>query len=252
MKNHPTIILLAVALTASTISTGLGQGTVVLQHIGANDPTTEGFILSLANGSVGPVTGDLGMDSWMTATPTNGISASYQQNLSASQIAQLAGENWTLTMILRVVETDTSGKSLVGFATGTEKFYGMFFGASTSGDPFVRINDQTYSLDGAGSIYNVYQLVYTAANDTADLWVNGVDRLQDVPHYQSPLGYVTWGSGLQSGPAQVNWNLVELSVSSVPEPSAICLIFLGLAGAASLRGVRWKIKRRNLKPLSAR
>jgi hypothetical protein len=196
-------------------------------HSGANDPTTEGFGLSLASASVGPVTNDLGMNAWSTTVALNGLYASYHETFTSQQTAQLAGQDLALSLELRVVAVDPNAMSSVVFGSGSNEYY-MFFGSKTNGDPFVKIGSQSYTLNGAGSTYNYYQLLYNVTSDTTDLYVNGVDRIPDVTHsVYSGLGVLDFGSGQQAGPAQVNWNLISLNV---PEPSVS--VFLVLGGGA--------------------
>lgn len=242
------------ALFVGTVQIAIGQGAVIFRQSGATDPTLEGFDYSQSGsgGSVGSVENDLGFAAWSTAVEGGALNVDYGLLFTPEQLAAITSQNWSLSLSLRVVNTDTSAKSYVELGNGAG-WYTLRFGAEENGDPFVEIGNESYILSGAGSTYNNYQLVYDVGSGKADIWVNGISAIQDVQQSGYPgNGYVHWGSGMQGGPAQVNWNLVELSVSSVPEPSAIYLIFLGLMGAASLRVARWKIKRRNSGALSAK
>jgi hypothetical protein len=203
-----------------------GQGMLITQHSGDNDPTTEGFTLLLSQGSVGPVVGDLGLNAWNTTS--SGLYANYQETLTSQQIAELNGQSWDLSLVLRVAEVDTSGISFVQFGSGAQSVH-LNFGSESDGDPFVDVGLQQYVLKGAGSTYNTYQVVYNNTTETADLWVDGKDEIHDMTVYPGyGQGFLYWGSGAQSGPASVNWNLI--SVSAVPEPSAASLLLLGGGG----------------------
>ena len=201
-----------------------GQESIITFHSGYNDPTMEGFSLMLASASVGAVTNDLGFDAWTTAVPANGLYAFYREALTSQQTAQLSGQNWTLSLTLRVAAVDPNERSSVIFGSGSHE-YDIFFGAQSNGDPIVSVGNISYTLNGAGSSYNDYQLIYNAASDTADLYVNGIDRISNVTHTTySGLGVLDFGSGQQAGPAQVNWNLISLSI---PEPTAAALLLFG-------------------------
>lgn len=223
MKSHFRLLVMSIFVAA--LNSAAGQGTMITLHSGYNDPTSEGFNLGLASTSVGPVTNDLGMNAWTTAVPTNGLYALYSEGLSANQTALLSGQNWVLSLNLRVVGVDTSGRTWVNFGSGSDEF-SISFGAGTNGDPFVQIGHQSYTLNGVGSTYNNYQLVYDATSDMADLYIDGVDRISDVTHTSllESAGALYFGSGTQAGPAQANWNLISLNV---PEPSSAAVLLLG-------------------------
>jgi hypothetical protein len=198
-----------------------GQGMLITQHFGDTDPTTEGFTLSLDRGSVGPVVGDLGQNAWNTTS--YGLYAHYHETLTSQQIAELSGQNWDLSLVLRVIDVDTTGRSFVQFGSGAQSVY-LNFGSESNGDPFVDVGLQQYVIKGAGSTYNTYQVVYNNTTETADLWVDGKDEIHDMTlDTYSGSGFLDWGSGMQTGPQEVNWNLI--SVSAVPEPSAVSLLF---------------------------
>jgi hypothetical protein len=202
-----------------------GQGMLIAQHSGDTDPTTEGFTLSLNGGSGGtvePVVGDLGLNAWNTTS--SGQFAGYYETFTQQKTAELTGKSWVLTLALRNLGVHTEGYSTVFFGTGRMEFY-LYFSNESDGDPSVQINSQQYVLQGAGSTYNTYQVVYNNATETADFWVDGQDVIHDVtPDQYSGSANLSWGSGVQI-PAEANWNLVSLSV--VPEPSAVSLLLFG-------------------------
>jgi PEP-CTERM motif len=206
-----------------------GQG-VIIQHSGAADPMSEGFSLNMGAGSVGPLNNDQGMNAWITSIPSSASTLEYMESLTPLQQAELAGQDWTMSATLQVVQSSgTLGNIFLNFYAGSEMFT-LFFGAESNDDPFVRAGSSSLSpifvLNGAGSTYNSYQLVYNVASDTANLWVNDTEEISDITGTQSSqAAELAWGIA-QSGPSsfQANWNLVSLSV---PEPSASWLVFLG-------------------------
>lgn len=198
MKHMSITLSIAVLLLAATGS-ALAQGTIVLQHSGATDPATEGFSFG-GSGLVGPVINDLGMDAWITAVSAPNQSTGYFQSLTAQQNAQLTGSDWVMSLTLRVVESPpVLGNNWVSFGTGPCTF-DLFFGSESDGDPFVTVynilntsDNQQFVLQGGGPGYHNYQLVYSAALDTADLWVDGVQRLSDLLPIQSPTQASSYG-----------------------------------------------------------
>jgi hypothetical protein len=102
-----------------------------------------------------------------------------------------------------------------------------------NGDPFVQTGLSTSSpefvLNGAGSTYNNYQLVYSATSGTANLFVNGTDEINSIAgELSSQSPEFAFGIAQDSFPSQANWNLV--SISAVPEPSAASLLLFGSGG----------------------
>ena len=200
-----------------------GQGTLIVQHSGYNNPITEGFS---GGGLVGGVTNDLGYDAWFTTCQYLNSASGYSYYGN-----DLTGLSWELSIVMRVVTTNVqAGRFSATFDTGSEGFL-FEFGSLTNGDPELELAGASYSpvyiLNGAGSTYNTYQLLYDAASDTASLWINGAEQLGDIVGYgtsHQPL--LSWGGGYQGpGSIQANWNLVSLEV--IPEPSSLCLLGLG-------------------------
>ncbi|HEY5042127.1 MAG TPA: PEP-CTERM sorting domain-containing protein [Verrucomicrobiae bacterium] len=230
MKNH-TIALLSL-LWIGISANSFGQGTILVQHSGSADPTTEGFSLNIGPGiTVGPVTNDLGMDAWRTTATSGGIGLfGYQQLLTPQQQTQVTGSDWMMSVTLRIVQSsDTIQHIFAGFNTGSQGF-GLGFGLNGNGDPFVEVDESSlspiYTLAGAGSSYNNYELIYNSANNLASLWVDGVDEINNISGIQtssSPM--LVWGmSQPRATSFEANWNLVSLSV---PEPSPSWLLLIG-------------------------
>src|SRR5665213_88764 len=189
MKNH-TIALLSL-LWIGISANSFGQGTILVQHSGSADPTTEGFSLNIGPGiTVGPVTNDLGMDAWRTTATSGGIGLfGYQQLLTPQQQTQVTGSDWMMSVTLRIVQSsDTIQHIFAGFNTGSQGF-GLGFGLNGNGDPFVEVDESSlspiYTLAGAGSSYNNYELIYNSANNLASLWVDGVDEINNISGIQT-------------------------------------------------------------------
>jgi len=226
------LLLVLVFKVGAVISTS-GQGTVLAQHLGSSDPTTEGFSLSVSSdGSVGPVSNDHGFDAWQTHNNGGGF-AYYVQALSPQQQAQVAGSDWVMSASLRIVSPSSLGVA-DALTTGSELFQ-LFFGSTPNGDPFVQIDspgNPKFVLTGAGSTYNTYQLKYDSMSGTAGLWVDGVEEANNIPGIPNiQTAEAFWGLGQSAGPT-ANWS--QFSLTAVPEPSTTCLLLFG-GGAMALR-----------------
>ena len=207
-----------------------GQGTIIAQHSGANDPTTEGFG-SYGTGQAGGVINDLGYNAWVTPwayRSSRGYGAS---------INNIADVNWILSVTVRIATTNTDPgifSAIVDTGASSSPLFSLQFGSDSSGNPIVETGGSNgiqynYTLTDAGSTYNNYQLVYDAGTETANLWVNGTEELSGIAGRFGPTSAsFGWGGNSSyqtSGTSQANWSLVSLEIT--PEPSAISLLFLG-------------------------
>lgn len=219
------------------------QEITLAQHNGLSNPLTEGFLRGM-NGTpvVGSVTNDMGYDAWAIRFPyPSGLS--YARYFSNEDLSE---SDWVLSVTAQFLThaNNVSGTFTAGIATGTD-FFSLFFGAQQDGDQSVRVLGNgsftpDYILEGAGSGYHNYELRYSAANRTVDLWVDGAQIYNDLegqPSTSSP--YLAWGgnnpfSNLET--IEGRWNLIELSV--VPEPSTAALLVLGAVLTGLLRTSR--------------
>jgi hypothetical protein len=227
MKSHLEKLILGASLFVSAFSLAFGQGTLIIQHFGDTDPTTEGFTLGGGStGQVGGITNDLGFNAWSTTVANSSVSY-------YCSIENLTGLDWELTGTIRIVSSNTiPGVFNLYLSTGLEQFE-VKIGSDANGNPIVAALGSSlspvYVLNNAGSTYNTYQLLYDAASDTADLYINGVEQMEDIvgdTYFEfPPQPQLSWGGGNQGPTSQANWNMVSLEI--VPEPLAIFLLFLG-------------------------
>jgi hypothetical protein len=226
MKNH-TIALLG-SLWLGILTNGFGQGAILVQHSGSVNPVNEGFALTVSGTGttiVGPVTNDFGMNAWSVGG-NNFID--YSQSLTP-----IPHEDWILSVNMRIIQSGGGGlipNNWVDIIDGSEQFE-LGFGTDSNGNAAVwietalnGIGSPIFTLNGRGSVYNNYQLDYNAIANTASLWVNGTEEVNDINGQPGDFYGVSWGTG-QSGPSQANWNLVSLE--TVPEPTTSWLILLG-------------------------
>ena len=223
MKSHSNILLLVAVLSAFAVRLVHGQGTIIAQHFGFNNPTNEGFALyahyQYASPPVSGIANDLGYNAWVTGNWPYGL-------LYSNNIGNVSSENWTLSVTVRVLPTGTVPKIFFANVDTGSSQYGLGFGSDINGDQIVGIGSTNFTLYG-GSTYNNYQLIYSSDTGTASLWINGTEELTGiVPQPDSSPASLEWGENdFQAPSQQANWNLISLEVT--PEPSTVSLIILG-------------------------
>ena len=239
-----------IAEVQAVINSYLGIGkpvlTPVATHIGAADPTTEGFteVSCCGPSTVEPLANDLGHASWSIAGAAMGSQFWYQSGaLSAAQKADIASQGAVLSIEARVVQGlapsfDTVNYVTIGGAgldTGLKRFL-VNLGLDVNGDTVVSLDTAldvgyggamrsfgpSFILTGSGSSYHNYQLVFRPGGQVADLFVDGIERITNYAGEVSNI-YVQ-NSGLMfsavSG-GQVNFDFVQLTIGTqnIPSPT---------------------------------
>jgi hypothetical protein len=223
--------LLASVFIILTLYSVNGQGTVIIQHSGYNDPLSEGFGMSYYGiPQVAGVTNDLGYNAWATRFSSSGVE--YSDN-----IGNLTGLDWILSVTVRVAATDVNPYGDVfgiSVSTGNASL-GMAFGSDSNGNQLVLVQGDEYTVNG--STYNNYQLIYDASANTASFWINGTQELSGITGFVPSVANLSWGGGYQSPSSyQADWNLVSLQI--IPEPSILTLIgIIGLPAILLFRRV---------------
>jgi len=204
-----------------------GQG-VLYQHLGANNPTGEGFALvtSGAGGTASSIPNDGGVAAWATQVGAGGT-LWYSGQLSSASLAQ---SDWILSVNMRVLQSGPSFENSFVQVRTNDYIYSLWFAAQADGDPLVRAGafarGPVFVMEGAGAGYHDYQLRYSYAAGNAELWVDGLMRLSGITSSgQSGISVLQWGEG-QAGPSRAHWNSVSFQV--VPEPSSLGLMLVGL------------------------
>lgn len=153
--------------------------TVLVQHLGANDPTTEGWTLKDESGGLniyGPVFDDLGyIDAWRLDSATNHASGDleYEYWLSEGQVTEALTRGWALTGVIRLVDGASRGSFVLRFSTGTALYQISLIGV-VNGDPTIMLGDgRTVTLAGGGGAYHVYRIADDNADGAADLFIDG-------------------------------------------------------------------------------
>ena len=94
-----------------------------------------------------------------------------------------------------------------------------------------------YTLDGVGSSYHTYSLVYDPLAESADLFVDTAERISDYTGFSSGETYVGWGAPSSDATGRGHFNSVQWDVNGVPEPSSVVIL---LSGALALVWLRRK------------
>lgn len=224
------------------------QAGMIFSHNGAVDPTTEGWEHYVGSGggtSSGPVYNDLGLgiDAWFVKDTSADLytTEGYLQQPTAGQLSAVLSNGWTLSATLRVLEHST-GYYTAGlyttFRDGANDWV-MWFDMQADGDPIVWFDvgpngDPAYVLEGAGSTYHTYSLVYDPVSGSADLFVDGVERVSNHIGAASDEVNVQWGAGASNATALGHFNAV--SFSAVPEPTSLVMFAgLGIIGLVAAR-----------------
>ncbi len=249
--------LLAVSVVLFVVGQAIGQakGEIVFQHTGNTVPTNEGWTQE-AHGvgvEVGPVNNDLeqGINAWYVDDNSTEVHSTliYRQTPTDAQIADANTFGWKLSTRLRVVDVDRPANFTVGarYSNGARR-YGVIFGSDEDGDPIVILakgaTDErlawgpSYTVEGAGSTYHLYELVFDPGAGSADLFVDGTQRLSGYMGVSADTKRVFFGSANSYTTGHGNYNLVQWEI--VPEPSA--LVLLGM-GAVALLAYTWRKRR---------
>ena len=214
---------------------------VVIEHIGANNPVTEGWTANFPSGPVfaGPVINDQGsgLNAWFIDDNGSvlGNRGTYRRILTSAQITQGETLGWRLTTRLRIAEFPdpppgapptlagftVDGSPVITYRNGTTD-YAIAFGAKADGDPILNLFTKhppggsaiEIILEGEGSGYHLYELVFDPVEGNADLFIDGVERLTG--YSGAPLagdGRVIFGAGDSSGLGEGNFNLVRFQVA---------------------------------------
>ncbi|MAE62742.1 MAG: hypothetical protein CMJ18_00595 [Phycisphaeraceae bacterium] len=230
------------ALAVLAVTAVAAQAMVVVEHQGATNPTAQGWTAcgeaSCSETLASPLTPDagFGVDAW-SINDDNDFELTYGYVLSASETAVAQSQGWRVDTTVRI-PTLSKGLDSVGghyqFRFAPDKRYFLRWSTDAAGVPTAYVlGDGQPSFELASAGYHDYSLRYDPNTDTADLFIDGVERISGVaPNIDPGTIQLTWGSGASSGhdPAQANFNALSLFI--VPEPASLAL--LGLGGLVAL------------------
>lgn len=248
-------------LVAALLPATAAQATSVFLHQGALDPVADegwtGYIGTGGATTAAPVLNDLGSgyDAWAVADTSTAFDTGryYYEDLTTAEVndGNLAG--WRLSLRVRVVNTPDAFATInVGginylwsdvaatYRDGSRDWY-LGIASQADGDPIIRLPNSTsslastYALEGGGSGYHLYELVYDPSAASADLFVDGVELVSNIVGNTTAAGQkrVMWGAMHSPDTGRGNYNLVRFANSPaaiVPLPPA-ALLFAGGLGA---------------------
>lgn len=214
---------------------------IVVEHMGANDPVTEGFALTrfLGNPEVGPVFDDLGRDAWMIKLTSVSDNVQYTHNLTQQQGEDAMRFGWELSATVRFLSMPPS--TGLAFHTGNDLFW-MMFRTFPNGVLYVTDNRGTaYSFEDHDGGYHNYKLVYDPLSELAKLWVDGIDTgVEFLPRSSTSGSWLMLGAGESVEGTQAHWHEINLTI--VPEPATLAL--LTGVGALFVAGIVRRRKRK--------
>lgn len=258
-------LLLAASVTTAQAS--------ALNHIGSANPVTEGFaIVSCCGGSsTAPVFNDLGHDAWSITSGSLGSQYGYLSGaLSTEQRADFASNGAVLSFEARVLQGLAPAFDFVNHVfiasasldTGITRFE-LLLGLDGNGDTVAGLSTSldnggpgnvgyggairgfgpSFTLSGSGSSYHNYQLIFEPGLQVANLFIDGVERIQNYagdPFWAQNLGLRLGFSSFSGG--QGNFANVQLiSLQAVPILPSLFLFGSGIVGLAGMGMGRKKL-----------
>jgi len=213
------------------------SATTIIQHYGANNPTTEGW--SYGTGSTTTaILNDGGYDAWQLADTSTTYGGGYSYTGTEAEKIMAINSGWKLDVTMRIP----------GNWTGLDQYFGVllpsinskygFWISSEGNDLLVRhwVNGSSGTevrLSGQGTTYHLFEMVFQPVANTMYLSIDGTKYFQNVAGDPIPTAWnatyplmVYFGSGSALGTGTARYNEVEFQV--LPEPSALLLASLGL------------------------
>ena len=207
---------------------------IIIQHNGSIDPTTEGFSAASCCGpsTVSPINNDLGESAWSIKGDDISSQVLYFSGpFTSSQKQTILNNGFVLSTKIRVIggATYTPSKPFVTAQSqidlGSIRF-DMAWSIDSNGDTVVVLPDsfgfesglliaygQSYTLTGSGSSYHLFELVYNPYTQSATLFIDGVVRLSGFggsSQYLDDSG-VRWGTG-RADYGQANFSKIQFSI----------------------------------------
>jgi hypothetical protein len=235
--------LAALAVVAAFLVScaNVANATVIAQHAGLADPTTEGWTAeNISDITVGP--GSDSHDYWDTKA-TAGHWGRYTMDPTSAQAAEGNTYGWTLNITVAPVGGNTAYPTQQvtyynGNSTNNRWVFQIAAGAGSTS--YVLLNETpVLSLPGDKG-YHTWTETYNPTTQRVALSMDGGPTLADVAgqtHANAPFLYFGCVEGT-AGEAQ--WSEVTFTTNHVPEPSAVMLLAMGVVG---LLAYAWRRRR---------
>jgi hypothetical protein len=228
----------AIAVTCLALSASPAHSATIVEHIGANDPATEGWTLVQSGNAVGTmsggseITGSGNHDYWQVQDLSNDGSNTYQRTLSAPELSG----NWTLEASLRIIDSPSVGTAII-VADGLNYWSFYLNNGSTGARDINGDLYQPIAMDTTDDYHN-YRIQFSqngagTADDTASFFVDGIfqytaDRSVLFASVASP--FVLFGPTGTAVTSDARFELVNFNdgFALVPAPPSIWLMGIGL------------------------
>jgi hypothetical protein len=228
----------AIAVTCLALSASPAHSATIVEHMGANDPATEGWTFSQSGTPVGTMsggsetTGSGNHDFWQVQDLSNTGSSAYNRALSAPELSG----NWTLEASLRIIDSPSVGTAII-VADGLNywSFYlnnGFVGTRDTSGALY-----QPITMDTTDDYHN-YKIQFSqngagTADDTADFFVDGVLKYnvsRSVLFASAASPFIWFGPTGTAVISDARFELVNFNdgFAPIPAPPSIWLMGIGL------------------------
>ncbi len=249
MRLRPFVARAFIAALLALAAPGSARAeTIVAEHLGRNDPTTEGWTFTNGGAIVTGLTnpGGFGLDAWEVSkqNPATQSNTTYRLELTPAQVADASLFGWTLRTRLRLpaaTAPDPIDPNVTVILQGFGgRSYNMDFGSSgiSADSQNVRLNDGFgggFQALTPGNGFHLYELVFDPSAGSTDLFIDGVLRTSGYTGFaHAPPVFVIWGAGASGGQGTGQYNLVQVAIhdAPVPEPATTALLGLGALAAA--------------------
>jgi len=234
-RSAPRLLALVMVLAAVAPIPVLAD-TTLIEHLGANDPALEGWstVGGGANVLTGPVLNDLGLgiDAWSVDDGTTAVNSVrfYDFTPSGSQVADADTHGWCRIVRLRVGDTpETPDRAIFTDYSSESTRWRMEFGSDRQGDPIVLlqtglngVDDEgtLFTLSGGGDGYHTYELRYDPLLDSADLYIDGTERVSGYAGYPDTSNgpRITFGAGQATAIGHAHFSLARFRTVDPPQP----------------------------------
>ncbi|NLX24325.1 MAG: hypothetical protein GXY55_21975 [Phycisphaerae bacterium] len=228
--------LVLVSIGLACLVAGSSHAGVLAEHSGSADPATELGLAASGDTGNGWAVDDGGVAAW--AIVDNSTSPlTYQHAMTASELADAAAYGWSVTASLKLLDVNKPyNDSVMIYARINDLRHVVQFSTDDAAVPTVRIHGSNgwvneYTVGSAG--YHEYKLIYDPVSDSSDFFVDGIERLTNIPiDHDDGTNYVYFGSALAGDTGQgAYYSAFELA--TIPEP--LTAAFLALGGLALVR-----------------